>query len=88
MLAGKSVNEHHMVPKTFKGKETTTLHVICHSKIHSVFAERELLQYYHTAERIREHPEMQKFISWVQKKDPEFRSKNKATQDRQRKRRR
>ena len=62
MLVGNSVNEHHLIPKTFKGKETVTLHKICHSKIHSVFTERELFNHFHTVERLRDHPEMEKFI--------------------------
>ena len=81
MISGDSVNEHHLIPKTFKGKETITLHKVCHSKIHSVFTERELYHHYHTPERIREHPEMEKFIKWVRKKEPEFKARNRTTND-------
>lgn len=80
------MNEHHLLPKTFKGKETIILHKICHSKIHSVFTERELFNHFHTPERILEHEEMQKFVRWVSKKDPEFRDGNRATRERQAKR--
>jgi hypothetical protein len=76
LIAGKSVNEHHLIPKTYKGAETVILHVVCHTKIHSVFSEKELYDFYHTAERLRSHPEIEKFVAWVQKKDPEFRAKN------------
>lgn len=76
MIAGKSVNEHHLIPKTYKGTETVTIHVICHNKIHTVFTEQELYRHYHTAERIQSHPEMEKFIKWLQNKEPEFRSRN------------
>jgi hypothetical protein len=69
---GNDVNKHHLIPKTFKGKDTVTLHRICHRKIHSVFTERELLKHYHTIERLLEHEEIQKFVSWVSKKDPDF----------------
>lgn len=81
LIAGKSVNEHHLIPRTFKGKETITLHKICHSKIHSVFTERELLHQFNTPERLRAHPEMEKFIKWVQKKEPEFKARNRATKE-------
>lgn len=81
MLAGRSVNEHHLVPRTFKGKEKYPIHRICHSKIHSVFTERELFNYYHTFERLREHPEIQKFIRWVRKKEPEYYARNRSTND-------
>jgi hypothetical protein len=77
LIAGKSINEHHLIPKTYKGTETVVIHVVCHTKIHSVFTEKELYSHYHTAERLRDHPEMEKFIVWVKKKDPEFRDRNK-----------
>ena len=88
MVAGDSVNEHHLIPKTFKGKETITIHKVCHSKIHSVFTERELLQHYHTVERLREHPEMEKFVKWIRKKEPEFRARNRSTREKRGKKRR
>ena len=81
LVQGNSVNEHHLIPKTFKGKETITIHKVCHSKIHSVFTERELYNHFHTAERLREHPEMEKFIKWIRKKEPEFRARNRSTRE-------
>jgi hypothetical protein len=86
LVPGKSVNEHHLVPKTYKGRETITIHIICHTKIHSVFSEKELNDYYHTPERLREHPEMAKFIKWVRKKEPEFRDRNEPVGGRKRRR--
>ena len=41
--------------------------------------EKELEKYYHTPERIREHEDMKKFIKWVSKKEPDFKSKNKRS---------
>ncbi len=79
MVAGKSVNEHHLIPKTYKGAETVTIHVICHTKIHSILSEKELRDYYHTPDRLRSHPEIEKFIGWIKNKDPEFRDRNKPT---------
>ena len=67
-----NIDEHHLVPKTFKGRQTVTLHKICHRKIHATFTERELLNYYNTIERLLEHEQIQKFIKWVAKKPPEF----------------
>lgn len=88
MIAGKSVNEHHLLPKSLKGRETVTIHVVCHTKIHSVFTERELFAYYHTPERLREHPEIQKFLKWISKKPPEYRTRNRATNEKIAKKRR
>lgn len=65
-------NKHHLIPKTFKGTETVTLHRMCHRKIHSVFTERELLNTYHTIETLLSHEEIQKFVKWVANKDPDF----------------
>jgi len=81
-------NDHHLIPATFKGKETVALHNICHQKLHSVFSEREMQHYYHTIDRLLEHEEIQKFIKWVKKYPPEFYTGNKDTHDRKRKRRR
>tara|TARA_Y100000588_G_scaffold210270_1_gene224191 strand:+ start:26490 stop:26858 length:369 start_codon:yes stop_codon:yes gene_type:complete len=72
MIAGKSVDKHHFIPKLKKGKVTTLLHVICHRKLHSIFSEAEMAQYYNTPERCKEHPEVQKFIKWVSNKEPEY----------------
>lgn len=88
MIAGRSLNKHHIVPKTFKGRETFLIHTVCHSKIHSVLTERELLQTYNTFEALRAHPEIQRFVQWLQGKPPEFRSKNKKTRRMKNRRRR
>ena len=63
---------HHLIPHAKKGKETVDLHSVCHGKIHSVFTNPELKNYYHTIERIMEREEMQKFAKWVAKKAPGF----------------
>lgn len=72
MIEGPSVNRHHLVPKTFGGTEIVTIHRICHNKIHSVFSERELKAHYHTFERLLEHEQIRKFVTWVRRKPPEF----------------
>jgi hypothetical protein len=78
LVPGPSVNEHHMVPRSHRGRDKVTMHRICHSKIHTVFTERELAGYYHTVERLLEREEMRKFVSWVRKKDPEYLDCNRA----------
>lgn len=84
LIDGPTINEHHLVPKAYKGTETILIHVVCHTKIHSIFTEKELLDHYHTPARLRAHEEMAKFIKWVSKKDPEFRDRNKPLRSRQR----
>ena len=80
-------NDHHLIPSTFGGKEKITLHIICHDKLHHTFSEREMVNYYHTIERLLEHEEIKKFVKWVSKKDINYYSKNKDTKKRKIKRR-
>lgn len=87
VMLSRSCEAHHLIPVTFKGKETVILHRICHRKLHSCITEREMQHYYHTIERLIEHEEVQKFIRWVMDKDPEFYVKNKETRVRKGKRR-
>jgi 5-methylcytosine-specific restriction endonuclease McrA len=82
-----NVDAHHLVPKTFKGKELVELHKICHRKIHATFTERELLHYYHTIDRLLENDHIQSFVKWVAKKDPSFYDGSKETAERKKKRR-
>lgn len=88
LIDGPSVDGHHLVPKTFGGKEVVILHKVCHHKIHSVFTERELLHDYNTIERLLQHEEIQKFVRWVRKKDPEYYDHSKDTNTRNRRRKR
>ncbi len=77
-LCGRSLaepmNRHHLMPLSKGGKGTPTLimHKICHGKVHAVLSEKELMNYYHTVERLQEQEEIAKFIKWVRKKPPEF----------------
>ena len=64
-----------------------TLHRICHRKIHATFTERELLNYYHTVERLREHEEISKFVTWVAKKPSDFYDGSQETNRRKARRR-
>lgn len=69
---GARVEDHHLVPKTYKGRETVPLHPICHRKIHSVLSERELKDRFHTVEALRAHPDIAAFVTWLAKKPPDF----------------
>jgi len=73
---GDRWNKHHLIPRTFKGKQTVNLHLICHHKIHSVFRERELLNHYHTIERLQAHEEIARFLKWIAKKEPNYFDRN------------
>lgn len=73
-LMAEPIVRHHLIPPSKGGKDTPTvpMHKICQAKIHAVFTETELKNYYNTVDRIKEHEEISKFIKWVNKKEPEF----------------
>lgn len=86
--AANSIDKHHFIPKCKGGKATELIHVICHRKIHSLFTESECAKEYSDPEKVRHHPEMEKFIQWISKKDPLFNDHHRDHKDRKIKRRR
>ena len=84
----ETCDKHHLIPSALSGKEKILIHIVCHDKLHHTFTERDMLNYYHTLDRIREHKQIQKFIKWISKKDIYFNSKNKDTKQRKKKRKR
>ncbi len=87
---------HHLKPVTYRSRtkevhdpdNLVLIHAMCHQKIHATFAEQELLAFYHTVERIREHEEMIKFRKWISKKPADYYDKNDDTKNRKRRRKR
>ena len=63
---------HHLIPKLKGGRETAPMHRICHRQIHALFTENELARLYATAEALRAHPEVNKFVAWVADKPGDF----------------
>ena len=65
---------HHLIPPSKGGKDSPTvpMHKICQAKVHAVFTEAELKNYYNTVDRLKEHEDILKFIKWVSKKELEF----------------
>ena len=76
MFKNLFVDRHHFLPKCRGGKESEYVHKVCHNTIHSIWTEKDLEQEFHDPVLVRSHPEMQKFIKWVSKKDPGFYDKN------------
>lgn len=75
--ADVSQSQHHLIPKLKGGKggPVVLLHDICHREIHATLTEAELARDYSTVEALRTHPRLTRFITWVRKRPPEFRSK-------------
>jgi hypothetical protein len=69
---GRRVEWHHPVPKSRGGRVTEPVHPICHRAIHAAIDNKALARDYHTAEALREHPELQRFVTWVANKPPDF----------------
>lgn len=76
MIAGKSIDEHHLVPKSQGGRQTHTMHRICHQKIHATFTEKELARSYCTWQALQAHEDIAAFIVWVSKKPLEYDDKS------------
>ena len=70
---------HHLIPKSKGGKATEYLHRICNKQIHALFTETELATQFNTAATLRAHPEMQKFIHWVNTKPVSFYEKTRKS---------
>ena len=68
---------HHLTPKLKGGKggPVVLLHDICHREIHATLTEAELARAYNTVEALQTHPRLARFIGWVQKRPPGFRSR-------------
>ena len=86
MVTGKSVDKHHLIPKAKKGKDAERVHRVCHVKIHSCLSEIELEKFYNTWDKLRAHEEIQKFVKWVSKKDPEYYDSSRDTKRRNKRR--
>jgi hypothetical protein len=76
LIPGPTVDEHHLVPKSWRGREKFLVHRICHTKMHATLTERQLADEYHTWEALRAHPQIASFIAWVAKKPPQFMARN------------
>ena len=69
---GAKVQWHHIVPKSRGGRETAPVHPICHRTIHATLTHKDLERSYASAEALRAHPEIARFIQWVSGKEPDF----------------
>ena len=72
MVAGPSLDQHHTVPRSHGGRETVTMHKICHRAIHAMLSERELAEGFAGFEALRGHPMLAQFIAWVKKRPPDY----------------
>ncbi|WP_225871523.1 HNH endonuclease [Qipengyuania atrilutea] len=69
---GQSVQWHHTVPKSKRGRETVPVHPICHRTIHANFSNTELARIGTDRTRIASDERMTTFLHWIAGKPPDF----------------
>ena len=78
-LCGREVERltvHHLIPRQHTKRKkaetgpTTNICSACHKQIHTLYDNKHLAQQLNTLEKLKNQPDMQKFLSWVQKQDP------------------
>jgi hypothetical protein len=76
------VTVHHLIPKEEKGKHgpRAELCSACHRQIHVLYDNTRLARELHCLERLRDEPEMRRFLSWVRKQRPDRRIKVRGRQ--------
>jgi ATP-dependent protease Clp ATPase subunit len=78
-LCGREINcltVHHLIPrqetkrkKAVPGPTAMLCHA-CHKQIHSLFTNRQLASDLNSLEKLRDNPDMKRFLAWVSKQDP------------------
>lgn len=69
---GKTVVQHHPVPKSRGGRDTVPMHPICQNTLITQFTNSELQRYGMDVEGLLANPAVRKFVDWVANKDPDF----------------
>lgn len=83
-LCGRPVSRltrHHLIPRSRHGKKRVKrnftreqmqrivlLCPACHRQVHKTFTEKELEQDYNSIEALLEHPDIQRFVRWIENK--------------------
>jgi 5-methylcytosine-specific restriction enzyme A len=77
-------SRHHLTPKLKGGthRGTVLLHQICHSAIHARYSEAEIARRLADVARLRDDPEIARFVDWVRGKPDDFHAATRLTRDR------
>ncbi|XHX78692.1 MAG: HNH endonuclease [Stenomitos frigidus ULC029] len=76
-----ALTEHHLIPRqTTKRKgldpsPTIQICSACHRQIHTLYSNSHLALHLHTLEQLKQDSQLQKFLAWVHKQDPNKRVK-------------
>lgn len=77
-LCQRDVNHltvHHLIPKQKNGHKGPIANICsaCHHQIHALFENTLLAQKLNSLEKLKQEPEMQKFLKWASKQKPDKR---------------
>lgn len=64
--------QHHLIPKSKKGKETVIVCINCGDMIHKLFTNKELSKKYNTIHSITEHEAIKTWVKWINRKPEDF----------------
>jgi 5-methylcytosine-specific restriction protein A len=77
-FARRGLAKHHCLPRAKGGKnaDVELLCPQCHGMVHATFTNATLAALYPTAAKLREAPELEKYLRWVKKLPPSRRKRN------------
>lgn len=85
LTSEENIENHHLIPKSKKGKETERVCVSCGDMVHKIFSLKEMEREYNSIEKILTHPDIQNWIKWISKKPDDFSVCMKSKKGRKRK---
>lgn len=58
---------HHLIPREYGGgpNDTSKLCIPCHKQIHALYPNLELAVRLNTIEKLRDDPEIKKYLKWI-----------------------
>ncbi|WP_448604409.1 HNH endonuclease [Thermoleptolyngbya sp.] len=71
-----ALTEHHLIPrqktkrKGLDPSPTIQICAACHRQIHALYDNAHLALHLNTLEKLKQDPQIQKFLSWIHKQDP------------------
>lgn len=69
---GRTVIQHHPVPKSRGGRDVVPVHPICQQAMIANFTNSELQRIGMDVDALLANPAVRKFVDWVANKDPDF----------------
>ncbi|HEV2852743.1 MAG TPA: HNH endonuclease [Thermoanaerobaculia bacterium] len=63
---------HHLIPQQKGGQDGPRIEICsaCHRQIHTLYDNARLARELNCVERLRDEPDMHRFLSWIRKQDP------------------